>query len=386
MARKIVVGIDVGTSLVRVVVAECFPNAEIPRIIGTGVAESRGLRHGYIIQPEEATKSIEKAIKEAEKNSRFTIKKALLSLGGISLDSVVSTGSAVISRGDSEVSEIDVTKAIEESRKNLSSLNNKKILKAIPISFKIDGKDVHGRAVGMKGLKLEVKTLFITCLKQHMEDMVSVVEDAGVQVTEVIASPLAASFVAVNKRQKTVGCAVVNIGAETVSLIVFENDTPISLHVFQIGSTDITSDIALGLRVSLEEAEIIKRGEKREQYPRKRLEEIIEARLTDIFELIDNHLKKIGRSGLLPAGIFITGGGSGIATVEDLARGSLALPVKVLGKEIMDTSSGKPKMLDSTWFVSYGLCVMGKDDEEKELSLWSDISSEIKNFIKSLLP
>ena len=386
MARKIVVGIDVGTSLVRVVVAECFPGVEIPRIIGTGVAESRGLRHGYIIQPEEATKSIEKAIKEAEKNSHITIKRAFLSLGGISLDSTLSSGNAVISRGDSEVSEGDITKATDESRKNLGALNNKKIIQTIPVGFKIDGKDVHGRAVGMKGLKLEVKTLFITCLKQHMEDMVSAVEDAGVQVIEVVASPLAASYVAVSKRQKTVGCAIVNIGAETVSLIVFENDVPISLHVFQIGSTDITSDIALGLRVSLEEAEVIKRGDKREQYPRKRLEEIIEARLTDIFELIDNHLKKIGRSGLLPAGIFITGGGSGIATVEDLARASLALPVKVLGKEVVDMSSGKPRMLDSTWFVSYGLCVLGKDDHEKEVGLWGDISSGAKDFIKSLLP
>lgn len=386
MARKIVVGIDVGTSLVRVVVAECFPGIEIPRIIGTGVAESRGLRHGYIIQPEEATKSIEKAIKEAEKNSHITIKRAFLSLGGISLDSTLSSGNAVISRGDSEVSEGDITKATDESRKNLGGLNNKKIIQTIPVGFKIDGKDVHGRAVGMKGLKLEVKTLFITCLKQHMEDMVSAVEDAGVQVIEVVASPLAASYVAVSKRQKTVGCAIVNIGAETVSLIVFENDVPISLHVFQIGSTDITSDIALGLRVSLEEAEVIKRGDKREQYPRKRLEEIIEARLTDIFELIDNHLKKIGRSGLLPAGIFITGGGSGIATVEDLARASLALPVKVLGKEVVDMSSGKPRMLDSTWFVSYGLCVLGKDDHEKEVGLWGDISSGAKDFIKSLLP
>ena len=375
MARKIVVGIDVGTSLVRVVVAECFPGVEIPRIIGTGVAESRGLRHGYIIQPEEATKSIEKAIKEAEKNSHITIKRAFLSLGGISLDSTLSSGNAVISRGDSEVSEGDITKATDESRKNLGALNNKKIIQTIPVGFKIDGKDVHGRAVGMKGLKLEVKTLFITCLKQHMEDMVSAVEDAGVQVIEVVASPLAASYVAVSKRQKTVGCAIVNIGAETVSLIVFENDVPISLHVFQIGSTDITSDIALGLRVSLEEAEVIKRGDKREQYPRKRLEEIIEARL-----------KKIGRSGLLPAGIFITGGGSGIATVEDLARASLALPVKVLGKEVVDMSSGKPRMLDSTWFVSYGLCVLGKDDHEKEVGLWGDISSGAKDFIKSLLP
>lgn len=386
MARKIVVGIDVGTSLVRVVVAEYFPNTELPRIIGTGIAESRGLRHGYVIQSEEAVKCVERAIRDAEKNSRFTIKKAFLSLGGISLDSVLTSGSAVISRGDSEVSEGDITKAVEECKKNIGALNNRKIIKTIPVGFKIDGKEVHGRAVGMKGLKLEVKTLFITCLKQHLEDMVLVVEEAGVQVVEVVASPLAASHVAVNKRQKTVGCAIVNIGAETVSLVVFENDVPISLHVFQIGSTDITSDIALGLRVSLEEAEVIKRGEKREQYPRKRLEEIIEARLTDIFELIDNHLKKIGRSGLLPAGIFITGGGSGISTVEDLARASLSLPVKVLGKEIVDTSSGKPKMLDSTWFVPYGLCIAGKNDEGKEVGLWGDISSGIKDFVKSLLP
>jgi cell division protein FtsA len=213
-----------------------------------------------------------------------------------------------------------------------------------------------GRPIGLRGLKLEVKTLFITCLSQHFEDLVEAVESAGVEVTDVVASPIAASLVSLSKRQRNVGCILVNIGAETVSIVVYENDTPISLDVFPIGSTDITNDMALGLKIAPEEAERVKIGGNSDSYSKKKLDEIIEARLTDIFELIESHLKKIGRNGLLPAGIILTGGGSGISTIEDLAKASLRLPVKVFGREVSDQTKGKIR--DSSWFVAYGLSAL----------------------------
>jgi cell division protein FtsA len=167
---------------------------------------------------------------------------------------------------------------------------------------------------------------------------------------------------------------------------VFENNIPISMEVFPIGGTDITNDIALGLKIPLEEAENLKIGAiGTNSYPKKKLEEIVSARLTDMFELIENHLKKIGRNGLLPAGIFITGGGGGIGTIEDFAKASLKLPSRIA---TLNISEQKTNIKDATWAVAYGLCVLGFSKEEKTnlgirhsgYKLWNKIFSWIKQF------
>ena len=168
-----------------------------------------------------------------------------------------------------------------------------------------------------------------------------------------------------NKTQKIAGCVLANIGSETVSVVVFENGQPISLEVFPIGGTDITNDIALGLKIPIEEAENLKINDgEAHDYPRKKLEEIILARLSDIFELIESHLKKIGRSGLLPAGIILTGGTSGVSTIEDLAKATLKLPSK-LGSLNFNTSLKNCQIKDSSWSVAYGLCIWGLSSGEE---------------------
>ena len=317
--KRIATGIDVGTHATRVVVVE-HSRGEAPVIIGTGISETRGLRHGYIVNKSDAIRSIKNAIAHAERMVGFKIKSAILSVGGVSLESAISHGTAVISRSSGEVSEMDIRKAMVEAEENLTHLTNKRIIHRTPLRYKLDNKEVLGDPIGMTGTKLDVKMLFVTCLEQHLNDIVRTIEELGVEVDEVVPSPIAAGMVALNKKQRSVGCALVNIGAETVSIAVFENDTPISLQIFPIGSTDITNDIALGLKIPLQEAEKIKLSGPEGIYSKKKLEEIIEARLDDIFELIDSHLKKIGRSGLLPAGVVLTGGGAGIATIEDLAK------------------------------------------------------------------
>ena len=137
---------------------------------------------------------------------------------------------------------------------------------------------------------------------------------------DVYASPIAGSFVTLTKSQKIAGCVLANLGSETVSIIVFENDIPISLEILPIGSTNITNNIALELKTTLEEAEKIKHGILTSTiYPKKKLDEIVKIQLENIFKLIEAHLKKINRNALLPAGIIISGGGSGITTIKDLA-------------------------------------------------------------------
>ncbi|KKP98059.1 MAG: cell division protein FtsA, nonfunctional, partial [Candidatus Nomurabacteria bacterium GW2011_GWA1_36_15] len=131
---------------------------------------------------------------------------------------------------------------------------------------------------------------------------------AGIEPIDIIASAEAGSRIVLSEKQKIVGGALVNIGSETVSLSVFENRTLVSLHTFSIGGADITNDIALGMKVSLENAEYLKLGNVIEDFSKKKLDEIVEARLFDIFELIENHLKKIKRNELLPAGVVFIGG------------------------------------------------------------------------------
>lgn len=387
--RKITVGIDIGTHTTRVVVSEHTKESSLPVIIGTGIAESKGMRHGYIVNSNEIVKSIKRAIHEAEKTSGIKIKQVVASIGGISLKSDITLGSAIISKADSEVTALDVDKAVKESEQSLQ-LANRRIIFSNTLSSKLDGKDVLGRPEGMKGIKLETRVLYVTALEQHLDDLEAVLLEAGVEIIDILPSPVAASTIALTERQRTVGVALVNIGAETVSLAVYENNSLIGLHIFSIGSTDITNDIALGLKIPLEEAESLKIGTSMNSaYSKRKLDEIIEARLSDIFELIESYLKKIKRSELLPAGIVMTGGGVGLPLVEEMARTVLKLPTKIGSGEIVTIAKGK--LRDSSWFVSYGLVVASRRtsslfDESSFGGLAKNIQEGLQSFFKQFLP
>lgn len=392
MARNIAVGIDIGTYQIKVVVAELGNEKTTPHIIGMGFAESKGLRHGYIVNATDAVKSIKLAITQAEKVSKMPIKHAHISVGGIGLSSITASGTTVITRADLEITDLDIKKAIEISKNEIPTgmSVNRRILHTIPLGYKVDGQAVFGKFQGMKGSKLEVKTLFITCLEQHLQELISVVEEAGIEIDDAVAAPVAASLVTLSKQQKTAGCLLANIGSETVSIAVFENNIPTSLEVFPIGSTDITNDIALGLKVSLEDAEKLKLGGMLDSaHSRKKLDEIILARLSDIFELIEVHLKKIGRNGLLPAGIIITGGGSGITTIEDFAKASLKLPSRI-GNISFGPSLGD-RFKDATWSVAYGLCILGLSGEFDGMKsgdgfAGKDMAVQVGRWFKQFLP
>jgi len=281
-----------------------------------------------------------------------------------------------------------VERALEISQEQAKGrLMNRRVLHTIPISYSIDGAEVLGRPQGMKGSKLSVETLFITCLEQHVNDLVEAVESADISVGDVMASPLAGSIVTVTNAEKRAGCVLANIGSETVSIVVFENGSPISLKVLKIGSMDITKDIALGLRVSLDEAEQLKLGAViGSTYPKKKFDDILSARLTDIFELIDVHLKKLGKDQLLPAGIILSGGGAGIGPIKEIAAHALKLPSKTIS--LNNAQGGKIK--DSSWAVAYGLTMWGLTGESADSAAMknamSKLGSSINNFFKQFLP
>ena len=383
MSKNITIGIDIGTQGIRVAIAEHTRGSVWPHVIATSYAPTTGLRYGYIVNEQEVTRSLKKALNEIEKHSGIRVRKACVSINSTGLTSEHATGNAIISKADSEVTILDISKAIDESEDSLPSVN-KKILHTIPVKFLIDGKEVYGRPEGMKGIKLEVKTHFVTCLEQHIKSIIHVVSEAGVEVVSIVASPLAAGSVTLSDQQKAFGCILVDIGSETVSVGVFENGAMVSTHVFQIGSNDITNDIALGFRISLEEAEAIKIGSVPASFSKRKLDEIVEARLEDIFELIDRYLKQLKRSGLLPAGAILVGGGSQIPGIEEVAKDVLRLPVKI------GTSEHLRK--DPSWMTVYGLCVETKDNAYDPSGTgnlgewWKNLKKQASHFIRQLLP
>lgn len=361
MAKRISVGIDIGTHTTRVIVLEHKNGESSPSLLGIGHSNTEGVRLGYITNIKNVSSSIRHAISNAEKNcGDIKIKKAYISIGGISLLSVTSVGSAIISKADGEITHLDVNKAISNSEENLD-IPNRKIIQSMPIQYKLDGKEIHGRPEGMRGIKLEVKNLYITCLKQNIEDLVTAAAEAGIEILDIIPAPIATSNAVLTEKQKIVGSALLDIGAETVSICVFENNTPVSVAVFPIGGMDITKDVALGFRIDIDEAENIKLGSLMGNFPKKKLDEIIDARLTDIFELVENHLKRIKKNGLLPAGIIITGGGSYIQKIDEYAKRDLRLPARI--GPVDSSIDSKFKIKDASWYTALGLALSLKNNQ-----------------------
>ncbi len=388
MARRTATGIDIGTHHTKIVVVEevSDQNGTNIHIIGTGLAQTAGMHHGYVVDPEDVAASVRAAKHQAESVAHIPIKKGFLAIGGVSLDEVRASGTAIISRADQEITEMDLDKTLDAAREAAApNFINRRVLHEIPLEYRVDGAKSLGAPYGLKGTRLEADYLFITCLEQHEAGLTHATEAADIEVIDRMASPLAGSYVTLAKDQKMKGCVLANIGSETVSIVVYDEGVPISVKVFPVGSANITDDLALGFKVSLEDAERLKMGRLGgSMYPRKKVEEVIAARFRHMFELIDKHLKAIGRKGALPAGIIISGGGSGQGSIADIAKGSLALPSRIADMKVTSDS----KVRDATWAVAYGLALWGLtgDTETPKKQRFSGVGESFQRFLKQFLP
>ena len=388
MPRRIATGIDIGTSQVKVVVVEEVktPAGIVPQVIGTGLAESRGLRHGYVVNKEEVIASIEEAKRQAESISHVPVKSGFLAIGGISLDEARGSGETVISRADQEVSELDIEKIKEAARLQAgASFMNRRVLHEIPLEYRMDGAKVLGDPIGMKGTRLEAAYLFVTCLSQHADAVTSAVEEANIEVVDCMASPLAGSYVTLSRDQKMKGCVLANIGSETVSIVVYDEGIPVSIKVFPMGSTNVTDDLALGFRVSLEDAERLKLGKlSGAMYSKRKVDDIISSRFSRMFELVDKHVKSLGRRGMLPAGIILSGGGAGQGSITDIAKHSMGLPSRIADMRIPQDT----KIRDATWAVAYGLAIWGLtgDTDTPKRGRLPKLGPSLQKFFKQFMP
>jgi cell division protein FtsA len=265
-------------------------------------------------------------------------------------------------------------------------IRNKAVIHSIPMKYKLDGNDVPGNIIGVRGNKLEVKTLFVTYPLQCMSVLKKTLDKSGVRITDIVAGPVAESIPLLTKKQKVAGVALVNIGAGVTSILVYENNIPLLVSTIPVGGDDITKDIALGLKITLEEAEEIKCGRSPLLYSKRRVEEIIEARLADLCTKINKELARIGRQELLPAGIVVCGMSSQVPRLEYVFRGELKLPIKISTNELVRVTNDI--LRDSSWARCYGLTFLAPHDTENDIirELLTSFISRVKKLFVQFLP
>jgi cell division protein FtsA len=348
--QQYLIGLDVGSSNVRVAVGKTEESSKLPVIIGVAEVPSAGIRKGIIVDIEEAVSTISSALEKVERMTGIAINHATVAIGGSHVTSVESHGVIAVSRADGEITENDIVRVIDASQA-ISIPQNREILHVIPKSFSVDGQTGIKDPLGMTGIRLEVDTVIVQAASPFMKNLMKALAQAGISVDDNVLAPLAAAQAALNKRQKELGVALVDIGGGTTGLVVFEEGELLHSAIIPVGSARITNDVAIGLRTSIETAETVKihyghavpREVNREDeidlsqidpteeqlVSRRHLADIIEARVEEIFELVNAELKRINREGQLPAGAILTGAGAKLPGVLELAKKHLKLPVQI---------------------------------------------------------
>lgn len=384
--EHILIGIDIGSTFIRGVVTRELSNMRIREVLSTYRLPTDGVDKGNITDIDTVADTITSLVSTLKRNGGDRPDAILIALGGSHIHSTYSNGHTLISRGDGTVSDIDIEKALKDAEKGVFDIKNKVILHTIPLRFKLDGQEVSGNILGLRGHKLEVKALFITYPKQYFATLSTTLEKTNLSITDIIAGPIAEGVPLLSKKQKMAGTAVINIGGDTTSILVYENNLPLLVSVLPVGGNDITKDIALGLKVSLDEAEDIKCGTTTLMYSKRRVDEIIEARIEDICEKINKELERINRKELLPAGMLVIGDSSLIPRIEYMMRYTVKLPVKVANNELLPISNGT--LQDSSWARAYGLTLLSPEIKEHVVltAFFVKLTTTLKRFFVQFLP
>jgi cell division protein FtsA len=343
------IGLDVGSSNVRVVILQKFEEEEKPRVMGVGTTPSFGIRRGVVADVEETVRATSEAVKNAERTSGIPIGRAIVSIGGNHIKYQESQGVVAIGKADGEITGDDIMRSLTAAE-TISLPSNTEIIHVIPKNFAVDEQKGIKDPIGMNGIRLEVNAMLILGSTPVIKNLSKCIYQAGVEVEDMVFSALAASKAALNKRQKELGAILIDIGGGTTSFAVYEEGDLVQVGVVPIGGGHITNDIAIGLRTSIDVAEKVKInygsalpdevGKKDQinlaeidqneegEVSRHHVAEITEARLEEIFTLIDKELRKTNRSGMLPAGAILVGGGAKMPGVVDLAKKILRLPAQ----------------------------------------------------------
>ena len=340
------VGIDIGTTVVRCVVGHIDATTGTPTVVGVGSVTNSGMRKGIVANLAGPAQAIDEALGEAERMSGYQVDAAALSINGAHILSTKADGMIAVGTLDHEITQADLTR-IEEVATLGKVPANREILEVVPHSYRLDGQDNIKDPLGMTGTRLEINANVISALAPHLHNLEKSAEMAKVSPRLITPSILGAARSVLNEHQKENGVAVIDIGGATTSIAVFEEGDLQYVSVIPFGGINITNDLAIGLKTDPEIAEKVKIGHavaagrknderislKHEKetlhFDSSDIDEIVEARLDEIFEMVQKELKKAGRAGQLPSGIVLTGGTAKIKSISEYAKERLGLAVKI---------------------------------------------------------
>lgn len=408
--KNLIIGLDIGSQEIKIVAARRGSDDSPPQILAAVSNPSAGIRRDVVIDINDLTAALRETVEKCEKILGFSIKEAIVSIGGNHVEIRSSHGAVAVSRADGEISEDDIKRAIN-SAQAISLPQNRTILHVIPCDFTVDSERGIKDPLGMIGVRLEVDTLIIDGFMPAVKNLTKAIEEAGIIINNFVLNTLAASVSVLDKRQRELGVLMLDIGAGTTGIAVFEEGNLLYTKILPIGSGHITNDLAVGLRTEIDIAERVKLeygtamaelAAKKEiidlskimegaegEFSRRHIAEIIEARLCEIFDLVQKELKKIGRASLLPAGVVLCGGGAQMPGIVELAKRELKLPARI------GYPQGVGGLVDKVDSPSYA-CAVG-------LILWTESFSDdsgsyfsfsskgrfwqgIKKFFRSFLP
>jgi len=413
--EEVITGLDIGSTTIRIVVGQINPHDKKVHILGAAENPAEGISKGVITSIEDAVSSISGVLEKVERMTGMPVERAYVGINGSHVTSQDSHGVIAVSKADGEIREDDIERVIEAAQA-VATPPNYEILHVIPRSFIVDNQPGIKDPVGMTGIRLEVDAQIIQGLSSQIKNLTKCVYRTGVDIDDLVLGVLATSEAVLSKRQKDLGVVLVNLGGATTSVLVFEEGDVLHTAILPIGSGHITNDIAIGLRTSIDLAEKIKveygsalpeEINKREEInlsdidskeegvvSRRHIAEIIEARCEEVFRMVDKELQKIDRSGLLPAGVVLTGGGAKLPGITEIAKKEFRLPAS-LGYPIDLGSTAVDKVNDLNFSTAVGLIYWGKNlgglKGEGKISLpkfssVTEATSKMKKWFKSLIP
>lgn len=407
--ERVLASLDIGSAKIRTVVAvvDGERDHQVPNVIGVGISPSLGMRKGHVIDVEELIHNIISSLEDAERMAGVPINHVFVGMSGAHIEAFDSRG--VIAISGSEITMEDVARVLEAAQA-VSIPANRRILHIEPKAYAVDEQHGIKNPVGMTGIRLEVEAHIITGHVQHVKNLEKCVDQAGVDIDNLVPATIAAAEAVLSKRQKELGVVVIDVGAGCTSIVVFEEGTILHSVCLPLGGESVTNDIAIGLRTSIDTAEKIKiefgsvlpeEISEREMIDlssvskvdtqtvsKRYMAEIMQARYYEIFTLVKQELERIGRSGMLPAGVLLTGAACKAPGVLDLSRDVLGLPVQ-MGFPV-DIGGVIEKVDDPAYATALGTLVWGMREGEHASRMGSfqvkRAAQQVGSWFKSLLP
>jgi len=408
--EKTIVGIDVGTTKVCTLIGE-VDEADNLCIVGVGVAPSHGLSKGVVVNVDEASKSIAESIEQAERVSGYTIESCYVGLAGKHISSLNSRGVVAVGRGERRITVEDTERALEAAQA-IAVPHNREVVHVIPRCYTLDGQEGVRDPVGMLGFRLEVEAHIVTGAVASIRNLVQCIENADVEVNDLILQPLASGEAVLTPEERQTGVVLADAGGGTTDVAVFIEGSIWHSVVLPVGGNNLTSDLSVGLRTPFDVAEVlkIKHGhvlpemvdpEERidvaafgedtlQSVSRRQMAHILEARAEEMFAMVMNEIKRSGYEGLLPAGLVLTGGTAALRGFKELGREMLQLPVRV--GTVRNISGLVDAVSSPVYATAVGLLLWGmrygasQASGPKRPSRWSDVFQRFTEIIRAFLP